>query len=170
MGGELVTVSPDDPNKPNDKTKTYGEVFEELCPWYLSIGMSYDEYWNGPSEIARFYRQAYRLQEKRTDYNAWIQGRYIYEAIGALSPILRTNLSKHEAKAGDYVEKPYLVLMEERKKDEAEKMTRAEKNHQLRMMAYMDVFTDAWNKKFAEKQKAKEQAKAENPEQMPIPS
>lgn len=153
----MVTVSPEDQQTDKNKTKTYGEVFEELCPWYLSIGMSYDDYWNGPSEIARFYRQAHKLQEKRLDYNAWIQGRYIYEAIGALSPILRTNLSKKEAKAGDYVEKPYLVQMEDRKKEEAERISRAEKNHQLRMMAYMDVFTDAWNKKFAEKQKMKAQ-------------
>lgn len=63
--------------------KTWGQIFEELAPYYLSIGMSADEYWNGYPRLAREYRKAHKKQLEEWNYKAWIQGRYIADAISA---------------------------------------------------------------------------------------
>lgn len=54
--------------------KTWGQVFEELAPYYLSIGMSSDEYWNGYPRLAREYREAHKKQLEEWNYKAWILG------------------------------------------------------------------------------------------------
>ena len=57
--------------------RTYSEVFEELCPQYMSIGMTYDEFWNGDVSIVKFYRKAEELRYKRQNQALWLQGMYM---------------------------------------------------------------------------------------------
>lgn len=69
----------------NHAPKTYTEIFNERFPFYLSIGMTADQFWEGECTLPVFYRQAYTIKQKREfddmDFNAWLQGRYITEAI-----------------------------------------------------------------------------------------
>ena len=39
---------------------TYSKKFEDLCPFYMSIGMTYDQYWNEDSTMVTMYRKADR--------------------------------------------------------------------------------------------------------------
>lgn len=67
-------------------TKSYTELFNEAIPFFLNIGVSYDDFWYGDVEITRAYYQAYLLEEehkqRETDTLAWLVGSYVAEAIG----------------------------------------------------------------------------------------
>lgn len=70
------------------KATTYTELFEMMCPQYMAIGMSYDEYWNGANDAPRMYRKAYLLKRKMQTEQMWLQGLYVYNAIYNLVPVL----------------------------------------------------------------------------------
>lgn len=84
------------------------KTFEELCPIYMSYGMSYDEFWYGESYRAKFYLDSHKLKVKQKDEEMWIQGMYIYEALCKVSPVLHA-FSKKGTKPLPYAEKPYLT-------------------------------------------------------------
>lgn len=85
------------------------EVFKKLCPFYMSIGMTYEQFWYEDIDLAKYYLEAYRIKEKReaekTKWIIWQQGAYIYEALCDVSPILRP-FSK-EKKPLRYPKRPY---------------------------------------------------------------
>lgn len=68
------------------------QLFKNLCPLYISIGMTYDEFWNYEPERAKYYYEAYKLKAKlkreEDDINLWKSGMYDYEALIRVSPIL----------------------------------------------------------------------------------
>ena len=100
----------------------YGEIFSQLCPYYMSIGMSYDEFWNGDVSAAKAYREADELREKRRNFELWLQGSYFYEALCDASPLFRFSMKKGSIKPEPYVKEPYPITaaeVRERKEREA---------------------------------------------------
>jgi hypothetical protein len=77
------------------------------------MGMSYDEFWNKDAALVKAYRKAYERRRDEQNFIAWNQGRYVYTAIAALAPILRTSLSKKPVKAEPYLDKPYPMTEEQ---------------------------------------------------------
>ena len=59
------------------------EIFDEAFPYYLSIGMSYELYWDGRPELVIPYRKADVLRQKRDNNNAWLQGVYFRMAVAS---------------------------------------------------------------------------------------
>ena len=108
MGSEFL-------NAPTHR-KTETEIFEEAFPFYLAIGMSYAEYWEGDPSLARYYRKAYQIKQEEINNNAWLQGLYIYDAI---STALHNALRGKNSTARDYAKQPYNFNKKE--KTEAEK-------------------------------------------------
>ena len=47
----------------------------------MAMGMSYSEYMDGEVELAKYYREADIIRQRRANADAWLQGRYIYEAL-----------------------------------------------------------------------------------------
>ena len=88
------------------------KIFEQECPYYMSYGMSYDEYWYDDCFKVQFYREKYKLQLKKEDRDMWKQGMYIYEALCDVSPILHA-FSKNGTKPLPYRDKPLLEDNEE---------------------------------------------------------
>lgn len=82
------------------------KYFEEMCPYLMAIGMTYDEYWYGDNFLPQYYFKAYKIRLKNRDEELHRQGRYIYEGMAALYPLFNA-LSKKK-KPAPYVEKPYL--------------------------------------------------------------
>ena len=78
----------------------------------MSIGMSYDEFWNQDVTMARAFRQADELRRRRQNEAAWLQGMYIYEAICDVSPILHA-FAKKGTKPNPYVKEPYPITESE---------------------------------------------------------
>lgn len=93
------------------------------------MGMSYDEYWNGEPEIARFVRKAYLFRLEEQNRQNWMMGRYVYDAIFANAPVLRAFSSA--TSPSQYVEEPYPVTSRER----TEHDERKRKEEQMRIQA-----------------------------------
>ena len=133
MDGELEQggrgLKPDKPSK----RITYAQVFDEAFPEYLAMGMTYEQYWNMDAGLVKSYRKAHEIQRDERNFDMWLQGRYIYDAIAALAPILRTSLSKQPVKAEKYVDKPYPLTEESAEKAKLEE-------RKARMMAAAEAF------------------------------
>lgn len=102
----------------------------------MSIGMTYDEFWNQDVLLVKYYKEAFVLKQQRMDESAWLQGVYVYEALIKVSPILHA-FAKAGTKPQPYSEKPYGIFEKETqnqidakakaKKEEAEKQLEIEK-------------------------------------------
>ena len=96
----------------------------------MSIGMSYDDFWNGDVSMVVAYRKANELQDKRRNQELWLQGKYVYDALCLASPLFR--FSTKPVKAEPYVKEPYPITaselreLEERKAREEEERFKAE--------------------------------------------
>lgn len=124
------------------------ELFEKLCPIYMSYGMSYDEYWHGDAYVVKFYKEAHRLKLQAQDENNWMQGMYVYEAILDCSPILHA-FSKKGTKPLQYAEKPYLAdRLREKTKEEIEQ---EKENERLKFIIQMNNWFQATTDHFKNK-------------------
>ena len=121
------------------------KLFEHECPYYMSYGMSFEEYWYGDPYLAKFYREAYKLKMRYDDVFMWKQGMYIYEALCDVSPILHA-FSKKGAKPLQYRSRP---MSEELKENQTEKEKEIEiKNEQLKARIFFDRWAKATQKRF----------------------
>ena len=135
MGCEFLTES-----TPTHE-KTYTEIFEESFPFYLAIGMSSAEYWEGDCSLTRYYRKAYKIKQEEINNNAWLQGLYIYDAV---STSLHNALRGKNSKARQYAPQPY--DFNNREKTEFEKAREVEVEQQ-KALAWMENFVRINQKK-----------------------
>lgn len=70
----------------------------------MSIGLTYDEFWNQDVCMARAYREANELQRRKENEILWTQGRYIQEALLATVGNMFSKNSKFE-----YPSEPYPI-------------------------------------------------------------
>lgn len=96
------------------KNKTYSEIFDECFPFYLAIGMSYAEYWEGDASLARYFRKAYKIKQEQDNNNAWLQGLYFYDAISTALHNAMRGISKSKPPAKDYAKQPYELFKKEK--------------------------------------------------------
>ena len=87
---------------------SYTDIFYTKYPYYLSIGMTEEQYWDKDCTLVKYYREADELNKERVNQQMWLQGLYIYDAIIRLSPILRS-FAKKGTKAQPYVEEAYPI-------------------------------------------------------------
>ena len=121
------------------------KLFEHECPYYMSYGMSYDEFWYGEPYLVKFYREAYKLKMRYDDVFMWKQGMYIYEALCDVSPILHA-FSKKGAKPLQYRTRP---ISEELNENKTEKEKEIEvKNEQLKARIFFENWARATKKRF----------------------
>lgn len=122
---------------------TYTEKFEELFPYYLSIGMTEEQYWDRDSKLVVSYRKAEEYRTNRKNQEMWLQGAYVYEAIARISPILHA-FAKKGTKPSPYLAEPFAITEKqaEYKQEEKEKKT-FEKGK-----AVLEGFMAKFNKKF----------------------
>jgi hypothetical protein len=108
----------------NTDAPWFAEYADSLCAYYMFIGVSFYEYWFGDYSQFHFYEDAYKLRERHENTGRWIQGKYVYDAVGALSPILHP-FAKGGTKAEPYLKDPYPISAEEaeerRVRDERQK-------------------------------------------------
>ena len=107
----------------------------------MAFGMSYEEYWDGDVKAHRMYREKYRLEMKRKNFEVWLQGRYFYDALCAVSPIIRA-FSKAK-KPGEYPQRPYDLTPEDRE----ETLEREQRERYERMKEKVALFASEFNKK-----------------------
>lgn len=95
----------------------YTQKFYDVFPYYLAIGMTPEQYWEGDCELVRYYRKAAQIRQDLKNQDAWLQGMYVYQAIGNLAPILRA-FAKKGVKAIPYQKEQEAIL--QRKADQEE--------------------------------------------------
>ncbi len=124
---------------------SYTEQFYSHLPFYLSIGMTYEQYWNEDCCLVKYFKQAHEMRQDRLNEELWLQGMYFYEALIDASPAFRSMGAKRPEK---YVEEPY-PRTEKNKKEQLEAKKKS---------AYADGFTKMQafaanvNKKMQEKE------------------
>ena len=96
--------------------------FDKICPYFISIGMTYEQFWYGDVSMTKAYLKANEIKERneaiKTKWTIWEQGLYIYEALCDVSPILRA-FSKAK-KPLQYPEKPYEIERISKTKEQIE--------------------------------------------------
>ena len=88
--------------------KTYTEKFNELFPYYLSLGMTEEQYWDRDCLLVKAFRKAEELKTDRKNQEMWLQGAYIYEALCRVSPILHA-FAKKGTKPVPYLAEPFAI-------------------------------------------------------------
>ena len=125
---------------------SYSEIFLAKFPYYLSIGMTEEQYWDRDSTLVKSYRKAEELRKERVNQEMWLQGMYIYDAISRLSPILRA-FAKKGTKAQPYVEEAYPI----NKKTVEEAELKKEKAKSEKGLRYMQAYMVQANKQLQER-------------------
>ncbi|MBO7273708.1 MAG: hypothetical protein J6V22_02515 [Clostridia bacterium] len=126
--------------------RSYSEIFEQLCPYYMSIGMSYDEFWNQDVCLVKTYRKTYELLERRRNQELWLQGLYFYEALCDASPLYRFTMKKGTIKPEPYLKEPLPITEAEvREREEREARKKEE-----RLKAEFTAFAERVRKKMSQ--------------------
>lgn len=131
MGYELVSDSFSPKARGSNESAaphfTYTDRFNKLFPYYLSIGMTYDQFWNEDCLLVKAYREADKIKAERKNTELWLQGRYVYEALLDIAPLLHA-FAKKGTKARPYPSEPYPITQYAvDKKTEREERLKAEK-------------------------------------------
>ena len=127
-------------------SNSYTTKFYEVFPYYLSIGMSPEQYWDGDPMLAKYYRQADEIRRTRRNQELWLQGMYIYEALCDVSPVLNA-FAKKGTKPNPYIDHPYPLSNKDIK---AEKKLREQRDRE-KAKQYMEAQMAKLNKRFESK-------------------
>lgn len=127
MGSELVDSAPH---------PSLSETFHQHFPHYLSIGMTYDQYWNDDATLVKDYHKAHELKRSAKNEELWLQGLYIYEALLDVAPILNA-FAKAGTKPSEYRNHPLPITKDEIRRHE-ERLAH-EKRQRLK------VIMEAWS-------------------------
>lgn len=104
----------------------------------MSIGMTYDEFWNGDVSMVKAYLKANELREKRRNQELWLQGMYVYEALCDASPLFRFSMKKGTIKPEPYVKEPYPITRAELKEREERKQRMMEERLKAEFAAFAE--------------------------------
>lgn len=105
--------------------------------------MTWDQYWHGDVWMVEAFREADRLRQQRANTEAWLQGSYIYDAVGRLAPILRA-FARKGAKPVPYLSEPYPLGGEKSEQDKE----RLAENERLKSILYFKNWARATQKAF----------------------
>lgn len=150
MDSELVSSSlflseENERHRVRSPLSTYTEQFYEVFPYYLSIGMTYEQFWDGDPMLCKYYREAEELRNEKKNQELWLQGMYVYEAFADISPILHA-FAKKGTKPQPYPDTPYPITKKQRERIKAEKERKTfEKGKRM-----MEAFIQQTNAKFKE--------------------
>ena len=139
----------------------YGDIFDQLFPQYLVMGMSPEEYWDGESSLKPAYRKAYEMrmetEQRLADRNNWYMAQYIIQVLQCV-PLLVGGLNvRSTTKLPEFPNRPYFEKFEEQKKEETRK--KQEKDQTMLAMAFFQAGVEKFNKniqKRMEEKKAKQ--------------
>lgn len=148
MGSELLTEDPEQLNEGDSDDESpflISKFLDDCFPYYLSLGMTYDQYWNDNPELVVMYRKAEEIRSHRKNWEMWMNGRYTYDAIMRLVPSLQMWKPKEPIQ---YMEEPYPLT----RKEYEERMAKEQKRKQEEMRAKMAAFAKAQNEKRKQKE------------------
>lgn len=116
MDGDDLSES--EPSEP----PTLAEIFAQAFPYYLAMGMTYDEFWRGAPSLVRDYRKAHDLKRHERNYELWMQGRYIFEALRCAPLLVGFPEKGYKVPSGaGYPDMPYPLTEQEAREREIQR-------------------------------------------------
>lgn len=106
--------------------RSFTDIFDEVFPYYLAMGMTYELFWLGEPSLTLAYRKADRIRTKRMNEESWLGGYYTAEALNATVGNMFSKGNKHK-----YPSEPLAITLEEQE----ERRRRDEKARQERFKA-----------------------------------
>lgn len=98
----------------------------------MSIGMTYDEFWNQDVAMVRAFRKAHELKRRQQNEMLWMQGLYVRDALLAT---VGNMFSDKSAKKNEYPAEPYPVTAEQVAEKKAEEHRQMEERMKADIMA-----------------------------------
>lgn len=130
-------------------------LFNKMCPLFISIGMTYEQFWENDPTIAKCYLEAFNIKQKREqeikEWNMWKVGVYMYEALCNVSPILHA-FSKKGTKPLPFPDKPLGIEAYENEEKKEEIKKQKQENERLLAIIYFNNWAKTWQKKFESKE------------------
>lgn len=117
---------------------TFQEYADELCAFYMAMGVSCEEYWHGDPTRLKHYEKAHELKNEQRNQEMWLQGLYIHNAVGV---VLKNAFAKKGETPEKYIQKPIRITP----LTEREKQENAEKERQ-KIIANLTAWGKAWKK------------------------
>ena len=108
------------------------EMFTSICPAYIAMGMTWNQFWHCNTKVHRSYRLAWEQRKQYRNWEMWWQGSYIYEALLKVAPVMRAAFGKGKVEAGKYSEEPYPLT-----EKEAEERREAQRRQKMERMFEM---------------------------------
>lgn len=118
---------------------TFSEWADELCGYYMAIGVTEQDYWYGDPTHLKYYVSAHEKKNEQKNQELWLQGLYIYKA---LNVVINNALAKKGSKPETYLEQPIRITP----LTEAEKQANAETERQ-KIIADLTGWGEAWERR-----------------------
>lgn len=124
----------------------YTEKFNEVFPYYLAIGMTYEQFWEMDCDLVKAYQKAAKIRRDMANQSAWLQGMYFYDALCCVAPAFNAFKPKKPTK---YRSQPYEFEFQAEKKHPKTKEAIAKQEMQdNKAKAMMEIFAVSFNKRF----------------------
>ena len=118
---------------------TMEERLDDLCIYYMSLGVPYDVFWHGDYCQLKYYEEVYLQKRKILNEEAWMDGVYAYTAVKtALDNVFRGK--GHPPR--NYIDKPIRFFPP----TEAE-LIAEERQKKQQAIEYLNAFKEAWDRK-----------------------
>lgn len=124
----------------------YTEKFNEVFPYYLAIGMTYEQFWEMDCHLVKAYNKAAKIRKDLENQSAWLQGMYFYDALCCVAPALRAFNPKKPSK---YRDRPFEFETQSDRKNQNTKKAREKREKQdMKAKTMMEIFALHFNKRF----------------------
>ena len=100
-----------------------------MFPTYLALGMTYEQFWDGDSDLVKAYRSADSIRRRRRNEELWLEGVYMVEALNATVGNMFAKGAKHQ-----YPTEPFPITAEEQQE-------RQEREQRAKMERIKAAFT-----------------------------
>lgn len=135
-------------SEPSNYQLSVSEQFDKVFPYYLSIGMPSQEFWEGDVELVKAYRKAWEYKQQDKNMQAYLNGLYVYDALLRVAPIYHA-FAKKGTKPLPYRDKPIEIYTSQEQQKTAE--NNKSRDMQLRMVEKFKRI----NKQFRQKEEQK---------------
>ena len=144
MEGDEVGILPELPSETDEKESDtpIGDMLDKMCPYYMMIGVSYDEFWNGDYTHLKYYLEKHKLEVEMRNQELWLQGLYFYDA---LATVVSNAMTKKGSSQRKYPEKPYRITEKTEEEKQAEKQKMVD-DFRAQLMALDRKFTQKHSK------------------------
>lgn len=77
-------------------SSSFTDIFEEVFPYYLAVGMTYEQFWYDPPELVIAFRRADEIKKRRVNEELWLAGIYTAEALASTVGNMFSKGSKYQ--------------------------------------------------------------------------